>query len=137
MKTFSINGLNHLALVVEDIELAKHWFIDTLDCKLVEDRGEMFFFLCGKDILAVKTPAMSVSNPEYKGRSESLDKSGYQTLDHYGFYASSPAEVDAFADYIENQGAEIIKGPYERRDGRSVYFRDPIGLVGEYLYYNP
>jgi len=29
---------------------------------------------------------------------------------------------------------KIVKGPYDRRDGRSVYFVDPCGLVGEYLY---
>lgn len=134
-KGFSIKGLNHLGLVVEDIELAKKWFIETLGMHLVEDRGELFFFMCGNDILAAKTPRMAVSKPEHGGESVGQDKSGWQSLDHYGFYAESPEEVDNFSKYVEENGATILKGPYSRSDGRSVYFRDPLGMVGEYLYF--
>lgn len=133
---FSINGLNHLGLVVEDIEKAKKWFIDTLEFKLIEDRGEIFFFLIGNDIVAAKTPKMAISKPEY-GETKATEAAlnGWQHLDHYGFYANSKDEVDAFAEFLLNHGVEILKGPYDRSDGRSVYFRDPVGLVGEYLFY--
>lgn len=134
-KGFSINGLNHLGLVVSDIYLAKDWFLNTLGMKLIEDRGELFFFLCGRDVIAAKTPNMAVSKPEHGAESLSSDKSGWQSLDHYGFYASSPEEVDRFAEHISENGAKIIKGPYDRSDGRSVYFKDPLGMVGEYLYF--
>lgn len=134
-KGFSITGLNHIGLVVEDIEAAKDWFINTLGCQLIEDRGELFFFLCGQDVLAAKTPRMAVSKPEHGAETFSEIKSGWQTLDHYGFFAKSPAEVDAFAKYIAAHGGQVIKGPYDRRDGRSVYFKDPLGMVGEYLYF--
>ena len=46
-KGFSIQGLNHLGLVVDDIETAKKWFIDCLGMELIADRGELFFFMCG------------------------------------------------------------------------------------------
>ena len=134
-KGFSITGLNHLGLIVEDITVAKKWFLETLELKLIEDRGELFFFMCGKDVLAAKTPRMAVSKPEHGGEKIGSIKSGWQSLDHYGFYASTPDEVDRFAEYIASRGAKIIKGPYDRRDGRSVYFVDPLGLVGEYLYF--
>lgn len=134
-KGFSITGLNHLGIVVEDINLAKKWFLDTLGLSLLEDRGELFFFLCGNDVLAAKTPHMAVSKPEHGAERVGDSKSGWQTLDHYGFFAAAPAEVDNFAQYIIEHGAEIIKGPYDRSDGRSVYFKDPLGMVGEYLYF--
>ena len=133
---FSIRGLNHLALVVKDIEVAKTWFIETLGLRLFEDRGDILFILAGKDIIAVKTPAMAVNKPEHGGEGSyaAADPSGWQTLDHYGFFAGSPAEVDAFAEHLRRHNLTILKGPYDRSDGRSVYFRDPCGNVGEYFY---
>ena len=62
---FSICGLNHLGLVVQDIDVAKTWFLETLGCKLIEDRGELVFFLIGQDVMAIKTPAMAVAKPEH------------------------------------------------------------------------
>lgn len=136
-KGFSISGLNHLGLIVEDIQLAKQWFLDTLGLTLIEDRGQMFFMLAGKDVLAVKTPDMAVSKPEHGlEQNWSEPREGWQTLDHYGFYAQNPTEVDRFAAFIAKHGATILKGPYDRKDGRSVYFRDPCGNVGEYLFFN-
>jgi len=139
MKKQFIKGLNHLGLVVEDISIAKSWFIDTLHLELIEDRGEIVFLHAGKDIIAIKTPAMAVAKPEHGGESDYLksgSKAGWQALDHYGFYAESPEAVDEFSTYIVENGAKILKGPYNRSDGRSVYFRDPCGLVGEFLYFS-
>ena len=135
---FSISGLNHLGLVVEDLFIARRWFIDTLGFNVIEDRGELILLNVGRDILAIKSPQMAVNKPEHGGESEYAGKSkaGWQTLDHYGFFADSPNSVDHFAEYITKHGATILKGPYDRRDGRAVYFRDPCGNVGEYLYYS-
>lgn len=134
--SFSINGLNHIGIVVEDIAKAKSWFIETLGLKLLQDRGEMFFFLAGRDVIAAKTKAMAVAKPEHGHESKGENKAGWQSLDHYGFYAKTKEEVDVFAEHIAQHGAEIIKGPYDRSDGRSVYFKDPNGLVGEYLFFD-
>jgi catechol 2,3-dioxygenase-like lactoylglutathione lyase family enzyme len=138
--SFEINGLNHLGLVVDDIEIAKKWFVETLGLKIFQDRGEILFILAGNDVLAVKTAAMAINKPEHGGEdpeSFARGKAGWQTLDHYGFFANSPDEVDSFSVHVEKHGATILKGPYSRSDGRSVYFRDPCGNVGEYLFFNP
>lgn len=137
-KGFSISGLNHLGLVVDDIAAARRWFVETLGLELLQDRGELLFLMAGRDVIAVKTPAMAVAKPEHGGEAATgATRSGWQTLDHYGFYAKTPGEVDAFATHVKAHGAAILKGPYDRSDGRSVYFRDPLGLVGEFLYFNP
>lgn len=134
MNGFHIRGLNHLGLVVEDIDKARKWFVESLGFEVMEDRGELVFLKVGRDILAIKTPKMAVSKSEYDSPPEA-SKNGWQSLDHYGFYADSPEEVDAFYQYLLENQIEVLKGPYNRRDGRSVYFRDPCGLVGEYLFY--
>jgi catechol 2,3-dioxygenase-like lactoylglutathione lyase family enzyme len=137
--SFTISGLNHLGLVVEDIGTAKKWFVTSLGLRLIEDRGELLFIAVGNDILAIKTPRMAVSKPEHGGEQNYVPgaKGGWQALDHYGFFAPTPGAVDAFAKFAVLEGAQILKGPYDRSDGRAVYFRDPCGLVGEYLYYLP
>ena len=137
MTGFSIRGLNHLGLVVEDIEKAKEFFCDFLGLRVLQDRGELVFLAAGKDVIAIKTPRMAVSKPEHGGESPILTKAdnGWQSLDHYGFFADSRDEVDAFAAKLKAHGIQILKGPYDRSDGRSVYFRDPCGNVGEYFFF--
>jgi catechol 2,3-dioxygenase-like lactoylglutathione lyase family enzyme len=139
--SFAIQGLNHLGLVVDDIDRAKQWFAKALGLRIIEDRGELVFLMAGDDVLAIKTPRMAVAKPEHGGEQASYGdasrRAGWQTLDHYGFYATTPEEVDAFAEHIVAHGATILKGPYDRRDGRSVYFKDPLGNVGEYLFFRP
>ena len=80
--SFTIRGLNHLGIVVDDIRKAKNFFVDILGMKLVQDRGELIFLEAGKDILAIKTPAMAVNKPEHGGEpKEFTTKSGWQALD--------------------------------------------------------
>lgn len=137
--TIPIRGLNHIGLVVEDIECAKNWFAGTLGLRIIEDRGELVFMLAGEDVIAIKTPRMAVAKPEH-GAEATMDfssRAGWQALDHYGFYAPTREDVDRFAEHVSKCGATILKGPYDRRDGRSVYIRDPLGLVGEYLFFIP
>ena len=133
-----INGLNHLGIVVEDINVARQFFEGVLGFEVFLDRGELLFYLVGDDVLAVKTPKMAVAKPEHGGEESRVGtRSGWQTLDHYGFFAPTPADVDVMHDHLRQHNIEILKGPYDRSDGRSVYFRDPCGNVGEYLYFNP
>ncbi len=137
MTGFTISGLNHLGLVVEDIAKAKAFFCDFLGLRLIQDRGELIFIAAGKDVIAIKTPRMAVAKPEHGAESALLNKAtnGWQSLDHYGFFAASRAEVDYFARRLIDHGIEILKGPYDRSDGRSVYFKDPCGNVGEYFFF--
>lgn len=131
-----ITGLNHLGLIVEDIAVARDYFERILGLEMILDRGELLFFLVGNDVLAIKTPQMAVSKPEHGGESVELNKSGWQSLDHYGFFAPTPEAVDSMTQHLKDNGIEILKGPYDRSDGRSVYFKDPCGNIGEYLYFN-
>lgn len=136
---FTISGLNHLALVVEDMSLARQWFQECLGFLIVEDRGELVILAVGKDLLAIKTKSHAINKPETGTADSRLHDThgGWQVLDHYGFFAGSEDEVDAFAAKLPGWGAQILKGPYSRSDGRSVYFRDPCGNVGEYFFYHP
>lgn len=134
-----VNGINHLGLVVEDMAKARWFFTEVLDLQVLEDRGDLLFLTAGSDVLALKTPQMAVRKPEHGGESAHTRRAGdgWEALDHYGFFAESPDAVDAMADRLRACGIVLLKGPYDRSDGRSVYFRDPCGNVGEYFYFQP
>ncbi len=134
---FTISGLNHLALVVEEMAVARHWFNECLGFPILEDRGELIILGVGKDLLAIKTKTHAINKPETGTADSRLNNAnvGWQVLDHYGFFAGSEKEVNAFAEKLPSWGAQVLKGPYSRSDGHSVYFRDPCGNVGEYFFY--
>ncbi len=130
-KSGFLRGLGHLALVVDDLEKA-HWFFADVLCADVQIwRGTQLLIHVGPDLIVAKLASDAVDQSRQQGLF------GKQVLDHYGFMADSPGHVDALAQRIKDFGLEIVKGPYQRSDGRSVYFRDPFGNLVEYLYYSP
>ncbi|MCA2962147.1 MAG: VOC family protein [Silvanigrellales bacterium] len=126
-----LSGLSHLALVVDDVAKA-HWFFETvLGCDVQIWRETQLLVHIGEDLLVAKLSKDAVDSERQRG------PFGRQTLDHYGFMAKSPELVDALAERLQAHGIAIVKGPYDRSDGRAVYFRDPFGNLVEYLYYAP
>lgn len=130
-KSSFLRGLGHLALVVDDLEKARWFFSDVLGADVEYWRGTQLLIHVGPDLLVAKLSSDAIDQKRQQG------DIGRQVLDHYGFMADSPSQVDVLAERVRNAGLEIIKGPYDRSDGRSVYFRDPFGNLVEYLFYKP
>lgn len=126
-----LRGLGHLALVVDDLDKARWFFGEVLGADVEAWRGTQLLIHVGPDLLVAKLASDAVDAGRQQGNF------GRQVLDHYGFMADSPTQVDALAERIRSAGLTIEKGPYDRSDGRSVYFRDPFGNLVEYLYYKP
>jgi catechol 2,3-dioxygenase-like lactoylglutathione lyase family enzyme len=57
--------------------------------------------------------------------------------EHFGFMVDGPADVDRWAEQLRAHGVTPEKGPYDRSDGRSVYFRDPDGHLVEIFWVDP
>lgn len=126
-----LSGISHLALVVDDVEKARWFFETVLECDVKVWRDTQLLVHIGDDLLVAKLSKDAVDAERQQGAF------GRQTLDHYGFMARSPADVDALAARLRAHGLPLVKGPYDRSDGRAVYFRDPFGTLVEYLYYAP
>lgn len=126
-----LKGISHLALVVDDVEKARWFFETVLECDVKVWRDTQLLVHIGDDLLVAKLSKDAVDAQRQQG------PFGRQTLDHYGFMASSPELVDALAARLVAHGLVVEKGPYDRSDGRAVYFRDPFGSLVEYLYYAP
>jgi catechol 2,3-dioxygenase-like lactoylglutathione lyase family enzyme len=125
------NELSHLALVVNDIEKAKWFFGELLGCPFEVWRETQLIVRLGPSLLVAKLSKDAIDVERQEG---ALQR---QVLDHYGFRAQTSEQVDAFATLLLNHGLQIVKGPYDRADGRAVYFRDPFGNLVEYLFYAP
>ena len=59
-------------------------------------------------------------------------------LDHFGLIVRSPADVDAWAAFLESRGVTIDAQPRTHRDGaRSCYFKDPEGNSIQIIHHPP
>ncbi len=125
-----LSGIGHLAIVVNDIQKAQWFFGTVLQADVQVWRETQLLVHVGPDLLVAKLSKDAIDSQRQKG------EMGQQILDHYGFMAQTPEQVDALTERLISFGLKIEKGPYDRSDGRSVYFRDPFGNLVEYLYYS-
>lgn len=127
-----IHGLAHQAINVKDLDVSKKFYAETLGMDVLYQDAMHVFLKVGEaenfGILALlgtpKTGLPPVDPNERQGNA----------YNHFGFRARSSQEVYEFSDYIRLKGVRILKGPYTRKDGSSVYFVDPDGYTLEYLY---
>ena len=126
-----IHGLGHQAINVKSLEASKKWYCEVLGLTVLhQDAMHVFLQVGTKEnfgILALlgKPPGLEPADPTLRQG----DK-----YNHFGFRAQSSEEVFEFAEYLKIKNVTILKGPYTRKDGSSVYFLDPDGYTLEYLY---
>jgi catechol 2,3-dioxygenase-like lactoylglutathione lyase family enzyme len=131
MKKF-IRGLSHQAINVKDFEVSRKFYVDILGMDVLYRDAMHIFLKVGEaenfGILALLgTPKSGPAPVDPRERQGSA-------YGHFGFRAGSSEEVFEFAEHLKANGVQIIKGPYTRKDGSSVYFLDPDGYTLEYLY---
>lgn len=127
-----IHGLAHQAINVKDMEKSKEFYTAVLGMTvLYQDAMHVFLKVGEKEnfgILAL------LGKPENAPEPYDPSKRQGNKYNHFGFRAKSSQEVYEFSEYLKQQGVTIIKGPYTRKDGSSVYFLDPDGYTLEYLF---
>ena len=134
----SHRGLRHLALGVRQLEAMKRFYVDLLGFDVEwEPDADNVYLSSGIDNLALHR-----STPLTAGRATSLEASGSTTegsrLDHFGLIVRSPADVDAWAAFLESRGVTIDAQPRTHRDGaRSCYFKDPDGNCIQIIHHPP
>lgn len=149
MAGFELNGINHLALVCEDMDVTVDFYTNVLGMKLTktldlpEGRGKHFFFDCGNgDALAFfwfpRGPG-PVDADEYKRITATPG-----TMNHVAFDVS-PAKIEEYREQLEAQGIDVTEvvnhadtesGVSDQVDDtvfvRSIYFHDPDGTQLEF-----
>ena len=120
----SHRGLRHLALRVRQIEAMKRFYIDLLGFEVEwEPDADNVYLSSGIDNLALH---------------RAPDAKAGGALDHLGFIVRTPAEVDAWAAFLESRGVTLDAQPRTHRDGaRSCYFKDPDGNSIQIIHHPP
>ena len=149
------NGINHLALVCRDMAETVAFYTEKLGMPLVKtvalsDGGQHFFFDCGGDTLLAFFwwPDTPPAAPGIASQGEYPDKprSAVGSMNHVAFHLDED-ELEASIARLQAAGVRLAApivvnhddsprgGSREMHDGvwiRSVYFRDPNGIMLEY-----
>lgn len=115
-----MKGLQHLNLRVADLARARA-FYEALGFEVSFAKGDTVWLSAGGDLL---------------GLSEGGAPRG-GSFEHFGFMVDERGEVDRWAAQLRAHGVAAEKGPYDRSDGRSLYFRDPDGHLLEIFWLDP
>lgn len=123
-------GLRHVALYVDDLAAVEHFYVDLLGMQIEwrPDQDNLYLTTAGQDNLALHR----------RGDAAPVRTGSRQVLDHIGFILPSPAQVDAWHDYLVAHGVSIKAAPRSHRDGaRSFYCADPEGTLVQMIYHPP
>ncbi len=114
-------GMRHVALRVSDPQASKRFYCECFAMSVVwEPDPDNVYLSSGVDNLALH-------------RAEADPAQG--SLDHLGFVAESPADVDRLAAELQARGVRIAAAPRDHRDGsRSFYCLDPDGNRVQVLF---
>jgi len=112
-----IEGIQHVNLNVRDVARARAFYEDVLGFSLSFEKNGTAWVAAGRDLLGLSLGEPPRDNPN-----------------HWGFQVRSRQAVDAWAEHLKAKDVPIDKGPYDRSDGRGLYFRDPDGYVLEIFF---
>jgi catechol 2,3-dioxygenase-like lactoylglutathione lyase family enzyme len=115
-----VKGLQHLNLTVADLGRARDFYA-ALGFELAFAKGDTVWLSAGGDLLGLSEG----EPPRDRG------------FEHFGFIVDERGDVDRWALELAARGVAAEKGPYDRSDGRSVYFRDPDGHLVEIFWLDP
>ncbi len=119
-------GLRHVALNVPDPQRTADFYVRVMGMTVEwqPDADNIYATTEGFDNLAI--------------HKEKEPKNGAQCLDHIGFAVAEAADVDAWFAHLNAHDVPIVAPPKTHRDGaRSLYCRDPDGVVVQIIHHPP
>ena len=112
------NGLNHIALQVNDLQQAATFYTDLFNMEVTRRTDSMTF------LKTIGSTDMITLN-----RSEAKAAPG-KGMVHFGFIVE-PAQFDVALATIEAKATPIVSGPATRDLGRYIFIEDPDGYTVE------
>jgi glyoxylase I family protein len=125
-----LRGLHHVTLICKDLQRTTAFYRDLLGLALVhegandDDPGTRHFWFGD----AAGAPGTLISFLEYPNMEPATVGTG--AAHHLAFTVESPAEQEAWRDYLRGQGVECTD-VFDRSQFRSIYLRDPDGHILE------
>ena len=126
---FALEGLDHVVLLVEDMDSATSFYTEVIGCTVDRDLPEygMRQLRAGAaliDLVVYTTAEGAWARPEVAGG---------RNMDHVAL-AIGPCDEDAIRAHLAAHGTEIVEEGERygaRGDGYSFYVRDPSGNTVE------
>lgn len=124
-------GLHHVALFVEDLTAACHFWVELLGFAIEwQPDADNIYLSSGTDNLALHRASQIAAPPRPRGDARSLD--------HLGIVVAKAQDVQAWQDFLAAAGVPIVAPAKLHRDGAtSCYVRDPSGVVVQILHHPP
>jgi catechol 2,3-dioxygenase-like lactoylglutathione lyase family enzyme len=119
-------ALDHIGLIVTDMERSLNFYREALGLELVRRSGE------GTDsassaVLRVGAQEINLfCDPDVVARFRNQS----QGIDHFCLTIETPS-IDDLIRALQPAGIDIVRGPLERRDGTAVFVSDPDGISVE------
>lgn len=125
----ALGGLCHVALKVNDLAACEDFYVRVLGMRIEwRPDADNLYLTSGRDNLALHRVAVG----------HATARAADSHLDHIGFMAHTPEEVDVWHDYLAAQQVTITQAPRTHRDGaRSFYCRDPEGVEIQFIHHPP
>lgn len=123
-----IEGVNHLALTVSDIDASVAWYTKVLDAQVLMQQSEETF-----DRVALLVPPVVIGMTKHKNATEGDRFSETRVgLDHVSFGVSDRAALDAWAARLDEFG--VPHGPIRDVEyGSTLVIRDPDNIQLEFF----
>lgn len=120
-------GIRHVALYSADLAAAERFWVEVMGYT-VEWRpdDDNVYLTAGRDNLALHRPRAGAA------------AGAPDRLDHIGLAVPRAEDVDGWARHLEAHGVALAAAPKQHRDGsRSLYFRDPGGILVQIIHHSP
>ncbi len=137
----SLLGLHHVALNVTDVAAMTRFYVEMLGFRVEwQPDADNVYLTSGSDNLALHRQGDLRAASGVPAAAQTTAREGRvpARLDHLGLIVPSPADVDAWAAYLEEQDVHLEGPPRTHRDGaRSIYLRDPEDNRLQIIYHPP
>jgi catechol 2,3-dioxygenase-like lactoylglutathione lyase family enzyme len=117
-------GIRHVAIFIQDLAAAERFWVDVMGYTIEwQPDPDNLYLTSGRDNLAL-----------HRGTKPAAE----DRLDHIGLAVPRPEDVDAWAEHLTRHGVTLAKPVKQHRDGsRSLYFRDPGGILVQIIHHTP
>lgn len=128
MSTLNVRSMDHVTLVVSDVEASRQFYVGLLGLREVERPAFDFdgaWFQCGPVQIHVTLSDENSGLPGWADRNVGRASRGH----HFAFQVD---DVPQAVQLISNANVQIVAGPKGRPDGATqVYVADPDGHLVE------
>lgn len=120
-----LNGLRHLALVVENFDACERFYRDILGMReLSRFNDDLVYLTLGNDNLSLGRARPDEAPPAKR------------PMDHFGFVVDTKEDLQAWYDFMKAKGVNLLDTPADHFDGaRSFHCTDPAGNVIQPIYH--